>query len=464
MKHLASLRNFGCLILFTHGCAGAEIDGEQTLQPPVSRDAGAQLFLDAGLDMPLDAAAIEQDSSALVDVSVVDAAEEMGDPACIELSNCLAECQDPECSLGCRNAATEDATDLYDAIFVCASANDCSRPGGSYDRDCMEMHCDAVQRACLGPPPPGPPPPMGNGTCAELNACLDRCTPGDLSCRDGCVAATSQLGYDQLTTVQTCLETAGCMPGDYACLRRVCEVPLTACYGNVVRPMGTGDCAELNRCLGDCPDGDDGCTDGCYRASGDDGFNQFTALAICVGDSQCPAGDGDCQRDACADEFNTCFGPPPPPPMGNMSCEELNECITNCAEGDQLCINNCIGRSTQVAYDALVAAVDCLNQAECDPDDAACRQAACQAEIETCLGPPPMPMGNGSCLQLNECLNQCGPNDDDCPDDCVRASSPIGYQRFQSAIECIQDAGCMPNDVACQQANCAAEIQLCLGQ
>ena len=156
MKHLVSHPTFGCLLLVTFGCAGAEIDAEQTPQPPVSRDAGAQLLLDAGLERTQDAEASDQGGSALTDVETVDAALEMGVPECIELSNCLAACDDPECSLGCRNMATEDARALYDSIFVCASANDCSRPGGGYDRNCMEMHCDAVQRACLGPPPPGP--------------------------------------------------------------------------------------------------------------------------------------------------------------------------------------------------------------------------------------------------------------------------------------------------------------------
>jgi hypothetical protein len=148
--------------------------------------------------------------------------------------------------------------------------------------------------------------------------------------------------------------------------------------------------------------------------------------------------------------------------MGMMTCEELNECLSNCPDGDRLCSNNCIGRSTQMAYDSFVAAVDCLNSTDCPDDDAACQQMACQAEIEACLGPPVTPVGNQTCSQLNDCLVACPDADQDCNDTCIRAASPEGFRLLNEAIQCIDDAGCMPNDAACQQANCAAQISACL--
>ncbi|MBV69776.1 MAG: hypothetical protein CMH52_00375 [Myxococcales bacterium] len=442
------------------GCAGAEIDSPET-EPPISRDAGMRLILDAQLPASDANPASPNLDSGLMDSDPIDVAIEMGDLQCRELSECLADCSDPDCSLACRMAAPDMSTALYDAIFVCASANDCARPGGNYDQMCMTLNCAAEQRACLGPPPPGPPPPMGDLTCQQLDDCLSECVPGDLDCRDTCVSSSSQQGYDQLLIVQMCVETAECEPTDFACILRACEGSLATCYGSVIRPLGDATCDDLNRCLGECSEGETDCFDGCYRSASEAGYNQFRAVVACVGGTQCGDDDGDCQRMACPAEFEVCFGPAAPPPMGMMTCDELNACLGNCAEADQLCINNCIGRSSQMGYDAFLAAVDCIAESNCPEDDAACRQAACQMQIEACLGPPAMPTGNSTCAQLNECLATCMEDDRDCVDSCIRASSPVGFRLLQDAIQCVEDAGCMPADLECQQSNCAAEIQAC---
>jgi hypothetical protein len=324
------------------------------------------------------------------------------------------------------------------------------------------MNCDGELRTCLGPPPPGLPPPMGQMTCQELEDCLVTCETGDVDCRDACVTQSSQAGFDQLVAVQECVGNHECVDGDVACVLRTCEAAFSACYGPVVLPMGEADCTLLNTCLGECAAGDRPCTDTCFRASGDDGYNDFQSLVTCVQATQCMPDDGECQRAACGPEFEACFGPPAPAPMGTMDCGALNECIQTCEPDDRVCVNNCIGRSTQAAYDALLAAYDCLGNTQCADDDAECRQMACQVEIEACLGPPVMPMGNMNCSQFNNCLVGCADNDQGCTDDCVRAASVDGYQRFNTAIDCIQDAGCMPEDVDCQQQNCADEISACL--
>ncbi|MEE2756459.1 MAG: hypothetical protein VYA30_07345 [Myxococcota bacterium] len=456
IRHIACALVLGSIV----GCAGAEIDETQTA-PPIERDAGAQIILDTQSPMADVSPASTNQDAGLVDSDLVDAALEMGDSGCRDLAQCLSECSSPDCSLACRMAAPEASSALYDAIFVCASANDCARPGGNYDQMCMTLNCADEQQACIGPPPPDPPPPMGDLTCQQLDDCLSDCELRDLDCRDTCISSSSQRGYDQLLTVQMCVESADCQASDFACVLRVCEGSLAACYGSVVRPLGEVDCAELNRCLAECPEGDSDCFDGCYRSASETGYNQFRAVVACVSESGCADGDGDCQRMACSEEFEVCFGPAAPPPMGMMTCDELNACLGNCAEGDQLCVNNCIGRSSPMAYDDFVAAVDCINESNCPPDDAECRQAACQMQIEACLGPPAMPMGNSTCAQLNDCLATCEQDERACVDSCIRASSPVGFRQLQEAIECVENAGCMPADVECQQSNCALEIQTC---
>ena len=293
---------------------------------------------------------------------------------------------------------------------------------------------------------------MGDLSCRELEECLVECPAGDTNCRDNCVASASPTGYEQLVALQTCVSDTACAEGDSACVVRTCQNEIRTCFGSVIVPMGTDDCRALNTCLGECVDGDQPCIDNCFIGSSDEGYNAFQDLSRCVRGSNCPPGDGDCQRDACGLEFESCFGPPAPPPMGNLDCAGLNDCVQDCAQGDQACINACIANSTQAGYDELVAIYDCFDRSMCADDDGECRQMACQMQLETCFGPAAMPMGNLTCSQFNACLSNCPENDRDCTDNCIRQSSPAAFALFNAAIRCIQEANCPPNDAQCQQA------------
>ena len=223
-------------------------------------------------------------------------------------------CSDPDCSLACRRAAPVDSTALYDAIFACGSANACNAEGGGYDPQCLAMHCAAEQEACLGPPPPPPRSPwvisaVVNSRIAWLNV-LQGIQIAEITVWP----SASPTGYEQLVALQTCVSDTACAEGDSACVVRTCQNEIRTCFGSVIVPMGTDDCRALNTCLGECVDGDQPCIDNCFIGSSDEGYNAFQDLSRCVRGSNCPPGDGDCQRDACGPEFESCFGPPAPHP------------------------------------------------------------------------------------------------------------------------------------------------------
>ena len=452
------------MTLLTGGCAGTDEAVDFVDAQP--RDADRRVVIDAYVPPAMDGGMGPAADAGSLDTGPAgpDAAPlPMGDPGCQALDACLDGCQDADCSLNCRNQATAESRTLYDAMFSCGTQNACHEPGGAYNTECMNEHCADELLACYGPPPPPPPPPMGQGTCDELDSCLRECVSGDLTCRDNCVAASSQMAFDQFVAAQTCTEEADCPDGDVACVLATCQGPLSACYGNVSVPRGQFDCGAYNDCLNDCMDGDDVCVSACITNTSPDGYNMYQSLISCVRASNCPNDDGDCQRAACGEQFNACFGPPPPPPMGNGDCFELNQCLNECDDDDRVCTDNCIRQTSPAAYDVFVTAINCLQNANCPPDDGDCRQMACAMEIEACVGPPVMPMGNLTCAEFNNCLVACMQGDRQCVNACVNQASPEAYRLFEAAIDCIEAAGCAAGDGACQQRACGAQINACLG-
>jgi len=71
-------------------------------------------------------------------------------------------------------------------------------------------------------------------------------------------------------------------------------------------------------------------------------------------------------------------------------------------------------------------------------------------------------MGMGTCGEFNECVSACE-GDEACFDQCVAEASVEGYSAWVTAIDCINAAGCAPGDQACVNANCAAEVEACVG-
>mgnify|MGYP001345003890 CR=1 FL=1 len=453
------LRITTIIALMLHlGCAESDpndADGDA----PTARDPSTRLVLDMGVGRDASGTLITADATpGNMDI-------DRGDPDCRELYYCLTQCTESVCSQACRTASTPDGSALYDAIYMCAAANECTQRGGGYIEECMDMHCTDAIEACIGPPAPPPPPPMGTTSCSELDGCLRQCSNGDLNCRDRCVEAASPMAFETLVELRTCDDEAPCSPADVACILRECEAEYIDCYGSIARPVGSATCDELNSCLSQCTNGEQACANICYRMSSEPAYNAFQGILRCIQSSGCPDGDGQCHQRVCEAQFETCFGAATPQPMGTMSCRELNTCLQACPDGDELCLNNCIGRSTQMAYDAFLTAVNCMRDAnQCAEDDAECRRMACEMEIEGCLGARAVPMGTQTCGQLNDCLAGCAAGGDaNCSDACIRNASPDALRRLENVLECIEASGCPDQDGACYQNRCGPEIQACVG-
>jgi hypothetical protein len=70
--------------------------------------------------------------------------------------------------------------------------------------------------------------------------------------------------------------------------------------------FGNGTCMDVLTCIGDCPDADQGCPDGCYATGSEAGQNQLLALLTCMDDAACV--DVTCIESSCDPELNTCLG------------------------------------------------------------------------------------------------------------------------------------------------------------
>lgn len=381
---------------------------------------------------------------------------EMGNADCRALDTCLRGCGDATCSRTCRDMAPPEASALYDEIFNCARENGCTEPGGALNEACMEANCGGARLACFGPP--APPDPLD---CDGLNACLGACADGDMACTDSCNSAATDEGQRQFDALVQCINNAACAPEDAACRNGACAQFLEACFGVAVVPVGDGDCNTLAGCLNDCAQGDQDCTNGCFEDSSPEAFNTYQAALDCLraAEAQCPAGDQACTQDLCATEIEACI--PPIGPMGNLTCEQFDDCLRECAVGDQPCINDCVTATSQVGYDQYLAFVDCLNMQCPDGSAPSCGLVRCEMPIEACLGPVAVPRGFDGCSTFNDCLSFCGDNDDVCVDQCIESASARGYDLLLEAINCVNDSGCAPGDGACQQLNCGPQIQAC---
>ncbi len=231
-------------------------------------------------------------------------------------------------------------------------------------------------------------------------------------------------------------------------------------------------CAELSDCAAACPD--PACQRACIEAAPPGALQGVQAVNTCATAAGCvsPEGalDDACLTAECRAEVEACFGVEPPP-EGEGTCAELNDCLTLCPPDDVICGQACADDTApgeRALFDAVFACID-ANGCE-GPDgalDEACYQAACAAELEACLGPPPGPDGDGTCAELNDCLGLCPPDDAPCGQRCVRETSPDALARYDAIFDCIDANGCQgPDgmlDEACYQAACAAELAACFG-
>ncbi|MCB9546921.1 MAG: hypothetical protein H6706_13860, partial [Myxococcales bacterium] len=208
---------------------------------------------------------------------------------------------------------------------------------------------------------------------------------------------------------------------------------------------GNLDCAGLNECLSGCGEGDDACTDACFGDATPQAQATFTAAIECI---QANGGD----QNACQAEIEACIGEFDPGPTGDLSCSELNDCLFNCADGDQACGQACFGMATAQAQQQFIAAVECI-------DANGGNQEACAAEIEACLGGGgPGPGGDLTCGGIFECAGNCPQNDQNCIQGCLAAGTPQAQDLALQLSQCAQNADMNGQDV---ETACADLINAC---
>ena len=138
-------------------------------------------------------------------------------------------------------------------------------------------------------------------------------------------------------------------------------------------------------------------------------------------------------------------------------------CIQTCGQ-DQTCAQGCVTAASPQAQQQFGALQQCFQASGCAQDDQQCLQSACSAQINSCSGSagPGTPTGDTlSCSGILNCLNDCGPNDEMCGQQCFGNGSPTAQQLFNSVGMCAQNSNCPENDDQCFLDTCSNEINAC---
>lgn len=386
------------------------------------------------------------------------------DPAapldCSDLNDCLGNCgPDEACQQVCVDAADAAAVDQFSAIFQCIEDNGCFDANGDLDPECYGALCAAELNTCFGPPAV----PRGGASCGELNQCFGICGD-DSSCQNDCVRAASEEGLALFQIAIDCLNDSGCAADDGECQTAACGDEISACIDHVPPPPQALTCSQLNECLGDCA-GDEACVEACREDSSPEAVAAFDAIIACITENECFDAQGNldqgCYEQNCAAEAEACFGPPVEP-RGEASCSELNDCLGFCGD-DGDCQRRCVEATAPEAYDLFVAAVQCINNSGCAPDDGACIDQVCGVAIGACLDQERPAL---SCPQVDRCLGRCA-GDADCQAQCEAQADPAALDAYAAIFTCIEENACVDEagafDRACYDENCNAEAEACFG-
>ena len=291
-----------------------------------------------------------------------------------------------------ESAATPQELDLAVNLGLCGL--ECGGPDGGVDLQCLAAQCMDQQIECqTGGAPPG------DGTCLELDECIGAC--GDAPCIQGCYQQTSGDGAATYIVLDACVKSFCGLPLDPACIGFAvsgdgpCIDPLLACVDATPDPCGDGVCDELEGC------------------------------------ESCPQDCGVCPQEllcldlvTCADAF--CEGV-----EGTFEVLECGlEAVTACASVEGI-------DPTEVAlFEAYQeCALSCL-----DPDgapDLECLDAECAGAATECLSGGVF--GDGTCLELNNCLGGCG-GETACVQACNAQTSQEAAIEFAAINTCVQGA------------------------
>ncbi|MEE2787715.1 MAG: hypothetical protein VX589_10280 [Myxococcota bacterium] len=318
------------------------------------------------------------------------------------------------------------------------------------------------------------------GTVAPLNYCLVECS-NETICPIGSTCQASADGVEYCVLDMPTRRAFGveCTDGSQ-CQSNLCAADVGYCVQ---------ECDEMTACPNNAE-----CTNGfCIRSAGpaagaanrsDDAQNSMDTTTNNSGDTN-GASTGGRMGPSDDDTLNMPRGgetvPPMSDPMDGMSvtgdpdvdaCRALSACINSCGT-DAMCQQACRNGTSPEAlrrYETIftcLQANSCVNQLTQDIDQT-CLNENCSAELEACFGPPVVPMGDNTCLQLTRCFGTCAPADiapvanQACRDRCIERSSQEGFDLYSLYLDCMR-SNCQAEEFSadCQLRECNAEATAC---
>ncbi|MCA9542601.1 MAG: hypothetical protein KC620_27080, partial [Myxococcales bacterium] len=193
------------------------------------------------------------------------------------------------------------------------------------------------------------------------------------------------------------------------CPQIQCGAEIQACFNHVVdAPAGPQTCGDLNNCINECGQNQI-CQQACRAAADPDAVVAYDTALNCVIGADCFDDEGNfdqaCGDANCSAELEACFGAPPPPPAGNLTCGELNDCLSAC--NTQESCDACFAAASPEGAALFQDASNCIQQQCANNPDPLCPQAQCEAEITACFDQvAPPAAGPQTCPEINDCLAQ----------------------------------------------------------
>jgi hypothetical protein len=321
-------------------------------------------------------------------------------------------------TLACAGDCTFDTSGCVEAVCgngECEETEDATSCPDDCGAGCGDGECDAMAgETCAGC---AQDCACGEAYCEDFLTCLYSCT--DLECANGCHELGCAEAQDVSAAVLQCVDqncATECVDpsasGCRACIIGNCGATLGACYQSVCPDScGDGICDDTigednSTCPEDCPlcgngvceEGENGtdCPDDCATECGDGYCGQTEDCDSCPTDcGACPptCGNGTCDPvigESCA----TC---PADCVCGDQTCSQILDCLNNCPQNDQACIEACFETGCYEAQLQAQAVYSCMLTncaAECgtDPEGMACLNCLgnnCSTEVQACY--------NGTC-------------------------------------------------------------------
>jgi len=262
--------------------------------------------------------------------------------------------------------------------------------------------------------------------------------------------------------------------------------------GEACGPNGTclstgdgADCAATFRCIEECGDDSD-CVSACESGASAYGLAVEQALRDCL--AGCPDKDTAgkeywyCLSERCASQASACFVDQAwecdPECTGDTncapdstcrstsdgySCESVDECASQCAPGDDACVQGCSSNGSTYGVLLYDAYTDCRSLCPSDStpiEHWECVYSYCSNLHERCIT-----SGTWSCMERLRCWLDCQSVAD--PQDCVWNQCEKvwfgGESLVASVLDCYYEKGCdtESDKTRCLSERCALELSMC---